>query len=527
MEIEREFWSTAERIFQMAKKEKRIISNPSTKTLREMIEKEKGVRKTKYGNFVVETEPTSRAARFTKNSIDYQFGQEEIELLKKCEKILSREKLISLDAKIGQSQRIVRLIVPEKYVHLAYGLALLQTPVKRETKNPNYYIVFFTDQSFENNKLKPLPEKDITIRIAFLTEEEKATKLVRNSTYFGEVKKGIFTFEDWFAKKKGGIFLHAGCREDFLQQADGSYRTVRSLIVALSANGKTTLTCKILARKENEKSWLVQDDGGTLYPDGFFEGFESGGIYVKTESIHPGEQAEIFYGLLKPSTLMENVYVTNDYDLDFFNLTRTSNGRAIVKRSDFMHASQYISVSKIDNIILVTRHPIIPAVSKLTLEQGVALMCIGMAQETSAGDPTQAGRIRSEFFYDPFVAGSRTAHAERFYLICQGLPNLKFYLLNTDGIGEGPRSRKITVGQTISILDSLFRGGLERKEDWVDSPVGFKVPVAVRGVDSIYFHPEKLYPESEFKRKRTELFQKYREILQKFEGLEPKIKNVF
>lgn len=53
------------------------------------------------------------------------------------------------------------------------------------------------------------------------------------------------------------------------------------------------------------------------------------------------------------------------------------------------------------------RGPLIPAISKLTREQAAASMVLGQAMESSAGDPTRAGAIRSEFFYDPFVAGDR------------------------------------------------------------------------------------------------------------------------
>ncbi len=80
-----------------------------------------------------------------------------------------------------------------------------------------------------------------------------------------------------------------------------------------------------------------------------------------------------------------------------------------------MHASPHIDVDSVDNIVLITRGPTIPAISKLTLEQAAAFMVLGQAMESSAGDPTQAGQIRTEFFYDPFVAGDRAAHANRFY----------------------------------------------------------------------------------------------------------------
>jgi phosphoenolpyruvate carboxykinase (ATP) len=155
-------------------------------------------------------------------------------------------------------------------------------------------------------------------------------------------------------------------------------------------------------------------------------------------------------------------------------------------------------------------------------------MIVGQATESSAGDPTQAGRIRSEFFYDPFVAGDRAEHANRFYEILKGLPHINYYLLNTGGIGEGNRYKDITVGDTLAILDSLFRGGLENPEDWVDSPSGFKVPKAVRLVDDIFFHPEKFYSRAEFERKQRELNEIRRESIRKIgDKLLPEIKKCF
>ncbi len=522
-----EFAKTADRIRRKAIEENRLIDNPSDEELRLLMEKEPVVRKTIYGNFVAESEPTSRAAMFTKNSVDHPFGEEELQLLAQCEKALAKEKLISIDRIVGNksSETTARLIVPEGFAHVAYGGRKLFIPAKKEVKQPTYQILFFTDEAFEANKSKPLPQKDITIRLAML-DDGRVVKIVRNSNYIGEFKKGVFAAEDWNAKtRRGGIFLHAGCREDYLQSAHGDYRTVRTLLLALSANGKTTLTCRILARKGKEKSWLVQDDGGTLMPDGSFHGFEAGGVFVKTEGVNPGEQREIYYGLLKPGFLCENVYVNEDGDFDFYNFERTSNGRAVVPRRDFMHASPYIDVDRIDNLILITRGPLIPAISKLTLEQAVALMILGQAMESSAGDPTQAGRIRSEFFYDPFVAGDRAEHANRFYEILRGLPHMNYFLLNTGGVGEGARYKEITVEHTMGILDSLLRGGLE---DWIDSPTGFKVPKAIRTVDDIYLHPEKLYSKAEFEEKQKELNRFRREAIQKIgDALHPNMKNVF
>jgi len=522
-----EFAKTVDRIRRRAIEENRLLDNPSDEELKLLVKKEPGVRETIYGNFVAESEPTSRSAIFTKNSVDHPFGEEELKLLAQCEKVLAKEKLISIDRIVGNksSETTVRLIVPERFAHVAYGGKNLFIPVKGEAKEPTYQIVFFADEAFEANKSKPLPQKDIAIRLAML-DDGRVIKIVRNGNYIGEYKKGVFAAEDWVSKtRRGGIFLHAGCRADYLQSVHGDYRNVRTLFLALSANGKTSLTCRILARKGMEKSWLIQDDGGTLMPDGSFHGFEAGGVFVKTECVNPGEQREIFYGLLKPRTLCENVYVTEDGDFDFYNLEITSNGRAVVLRRDFMHASPYIDVDRIDNLILITRGPLIPAISKLTLEQAVALTILGQAMESSAGDPTQAGKIRSEFFYDPFVAGDRAEHANRFYEILRGLPHINYFLLNTGGIGEGARYKQITLEHTMGILDSLLRGGLE---DWIDSLTGFKVPKAIRTVDNIYLHPEKLYSRAEFEGKQKELNEIRQEAIKKIgKNLHPNIRTCF
>jgi phosphoenolpyruvate carboxykinase (ATP) len=168
---------------------------------------------------------------------------------------------------------------------------------------------------------------------------------------------------------------------------------------------------------------------------------------------------------------------------------------------------------------------LIPAISKLTREQAAALMVLGQAMESSAGDPTLAGSIRSEFFYDPFVAGDLAEHANIFYEIIKGLPYLNYYLINTGGIGEGEHYKDIRLEFTIGILDSLIRGGLE---DWIDSPPGFKVPKAIRAVDDIYLHPEKLYLRAEFEEKQRELNKiRYEAVGKIGSGLHPDIRNVF
>jgi len=520
-----QFQQTAKTVFENARKDGRLIYNPDGAQLRAMTAEEPDVRETGYGNLVAESEPMSRAAMFTQNNIDKAFGEEERQLLKKTIECSAKEELVSIDVQVGDGAEGVtaRLIVPRRFAHVAYGGLKLFRPAA--TDDPTYQVLMVFDEEFEKNKTKPLPEKSITIRNAH-SPEGKLVKIARNTNYFGEWKKGVFTGEDWRVKQDGNaLFLHAGCRKDALEAAHGPYQTSISLFVALSANGKTSTTCKVLARKGHERSWLIQDDGGILYRDGRFRGFEAGGLFVKTEGLNPSDQIEAYYGALKRQTFLENVHVDEDRVLDFFNMERTANGRAVIERRDFMHAGNNINAARVDNLFIITRGSTIPAVAKLTHEQAAAFMVLGQSMESSAGDPTQAGKIKNVFFYDPFVAGNRTEHANLFYDILKSNHNINCYLLNTGWIGERNYSRDIRLADTMGVLDSILRGGLE---DWqLSEKTGFLVPRSIRAVDSIFLHPGRLFTSAEFQRRQQALDRQRAEHIDKYPGLHPDVKAVF
>jgi phosphoenolpyruvate carboxykinase (ATP) len=520
-----QFLQAARTIFDTAQREGRLIYNPDDDRLRAIVEAQPGIVRTKYGSLVAESEPMSRAKMFTENNIDKPFGEKEQSLIDAAVRYSAKEELVSIDVIVGDGRDGVtaRLIVPRRFAHVAYGgRKLFKATV---TDDPTYQVIMFFDENYDANRDKPLPEKDITIRNT-LSPTGRLVKFVRNSNYFGEWKKGVFTGEDYRVKQGGnGLFLHAGCRKDTLETAHGPYLTTSSLFIALSANGKTSTTCKVLARKGHERSWLIQDDGGTLYRDGSFRGFEAGGLFIKTDGLNPGDQVEAYYGALKRSTFLENTFVLDDGAFDFFNLERTSNGRAVIERRDFMHAGEEINADRVDNIFIITRGKIIPAIARLSREQAAAFMVLGQSMESSAGDPTQAGKIKNVFFYDPFMAGDRSEHANIFYDILKANPHIQCYLLNTGFIGEGEKFVDIRLGDTMGILDSVLRGGLE---DWILSEkTGLEIPRSVRSVDSILLHPERLFPTAVFQKEQDALNRQRAEFIAKYPGLDPAIKAVF
>ena len=520
-----EFQQTAQAIVDCAQRHGALIRNPDSARLKALALEEPDVGQTKYGSVYVDSEPTSRAAKFTKNNIDSPFGPAEQKFIEQARCALANEEIVSINVNVGDGKQGVtaRLIVPRRFAHLAYAGAKLFTPAV--TDSPTYQVVLFFDQNYESNKARPLQEKAITIRLAH-AGDGRLVKFALNSNYFGEWKKGVFAGENYRAKLHGdAIFLHAGCRKDTLENRAGDYVTNYSLFVALSANGKTSTTCRVLARKGRERSWLIQDDGGTLERHGRFRGFEGGGLFIKTDCLNPGDQIEAYYACLRKDTFLENVAVTEDGSIDFNDLSRTSNGRAVVERRDFMHAANDINARRIDNLFLITRGNIIPAVAKLTHEQAAAFMVLGQSMESSAGDPTLAGTIENEFFYDPFIAGDRGDHANLFYDILRSNERINCYLLNTGGVGEGHSYKDITLSNTMGILESLFRGG---PGEWHEShATGLVVPRSLRDVDSVLMQPEKLFTAADFQSRQRALNTLRAELMDEYPGLDPRIKGVF
>jgi len=215
------FKSAAGQIYDEAKKDGRLIEGSTLKELKQLSLRQDGIIQTQIGSIAADSEPMSRSAPHTRNSIDHEFGEEEEALAREAVETLRKEKIVSLDTLVadGREGVMTRFIIPEKYAHIAYALKLLlDSPSSRIVEDPTYTIIFFTDDAFEYNKSKRLTDKDVMVRLMMGEKRGDQVKICKNSTYVGEGKKGVFQFEDWRVKAidKSGIFLHAGARRDFL-----------------------------------------------------------------------------------------------------------------------------------------------------------------------------------------------------------------------------------------------------------------------------------------------------------------------
>src|SRR4030043_220320 len=158
------FKEAAQKIYHDAKRNGRLIENLDANQAKALAMAQDGVIETQLGSVAADSEPMSRSAPHTRNSVDHQFGEEEEALARKALEVLNKDRIISLDTIVGDGREGVtaRFIVPEQYAQLAYGLKLLlDYPPARVVEEPTYTIIYFTDEAFESNKSKKLVEKDI------------------------------------------------------------------------------------------------------------------------------------------------------------------------------------------------------------------------------------------------------------------------------------------------------------------------------------------------------------------------------
>lgn len=459
------FKKAVEKIHHDAKREGRLIEGKSLDELKGIALRHEGVIQTNLGSVAADSEPMSRSAPHTKNSVDHPFGEEEEALAVKAVECLRREKVVSLDTIIGDGRDGItaRFLMPAHYAQVAYGLKLLfeDNPAPRVVEQPTYTILFYTDEAYESNKFRKLVDKDITVRLWMGDRRGEQVKICRNTIYLGEAKKGIFQFENWRAKAidKQGIFLHCGARRDYLWIYDLESERPELLervtgVSGLTATGKTTTLCRKLAKLPRESSEMIGDDGGILGHDGSYAAFEQGGIYIKTEGLDES-QPEILRAALSSDAFLENVAITRyPYMPDFKNTAKTGNGRAVVRRDNLGLASKGLRADQVDYIVILTRNPLINVISKLTPEQATMQFIYGESIESTGGDPEQAGKFKRVFFLDPFLAGDRLEHAMIFYEIIRK-NRIKCYQANTGHMGE--KEMKVSLRQSLAAYNDLLR----------------------------------------------------------------------
>jgi len=484
---------------------KRIIDNPSEETLREWALEQGGII-TEFGNLAVTTEVRNRIAKFTEVVMG-EPDEDDIQLVHSVLEYLKGKEMIMLDRVMCQTpsfKRNCRLYVTAEYPRLP--LMWGNTLFPPEGGDPDFTAI--TVPEWQEKKVLVFPESGIT--------------LILGSDYKGENKKAMLRQVMYWAKKEGNLGLHAASKILRVVR-DGKLKDFGFLLFGLSGTGKTSLSCHSHWLTHPEKVTIRQDDVVILRHDGSAIGTEES-FYLKTDGLEPGSQPLLYAAAISPRAILENVWIEPETGkVDFFNTTLTSNGRGMVKRRDIAFTDNKIDLERVDFVMFINRrYDILPPVVRLTPEWGAATFMLGESVETSAGDPAEVGKARRVVGTNPFIVGSEEEEGNCFLDILRNNPDIQCFILNTGKVGGTDRGQKITVPDSVKIIEMIARDKIAWRQDefW-----GYEVPVKIPGVNLNRFNLSNYYPEEQIEELSEDLKQERLKWLSQFHGLNRDIIN--
>ena len=479
---------------------RKIIENPSEDILRESALETGGIL-SEFGTLAVTTRVRNRIAKFTEVVLG-ELEDENIRLVEDVLAYLNDKDVIMLDRVMCQKdgyKKRCRVYVDAEYprIPLMWGNTLFPA----EPGEPDFITVTVPD--WPEKKVLVFPEAGVT--------------LIMGSDYKGENKKAMLRQVMYWAKREGNLGLHAASKILRIMK-DGKLVDRGFLLFGLSGTGKTSLACHSHWLRPPERVIIRQDDVVILKSDGSAIGTEES-FYMKTDGLEPAAQPLLYAAAISPRAILENVHVDRATGkVDFFDSTLTSNGRAMVKRRDIAFTDKDVDLERVDYLVFITRHnEIVPPVVRLSQEWGAASFMLGESVETSAGDPSEAGKQRRVVGTNPFIVGSEEEEGNLFLSILRKNPHMQCYLLNTGKVGGLTGGQKITVFDSVKILEMIARDKIvwKRDEFW-----GYDVPVEIPGLDMSRFDLNNYYSGERIQALRQALKKERLAWLSQFEGLD-------
>jgi phosphoenolpyruvate carboxykinase (ATP) len=493
----------------------RVLKDLSGHELRELARKDEVT--SAYGSPVYTTRVKNRSARNThivaSRGLEIGIHQQPIqpeksqEVIREVHEYLSTRQMIQVDRRLGMSPEAslqCRLFVPVEFARIAFMWHNMLFPAD-SSREPDFVSVYVPDW----------PE-----RLIFLDPNEGYTYIC-GTDYPGEAKKSMLRQAMYWMKKRGGLGLHAGSKILRVRVQDQQLKDVGFLLFGLSGTGKTTLTLHDHGLQDPERVIIKQDDVVLLSPEGRAYGTEDG-FYIKTEGLEPSQKV-LWDAAISPSACYENVKVLASGEIDFTDTSITSNGRGVVLRRNIHGTDDAIDLPRANKIIFITRrNDIVPAVARLSPEQGAAFFMLGESIETSAGDPSRAGQAKREVGTNPFIVGPEAEEGNRLLAFLRKHSDMQAYILNTGSVGAraGHPGEKISIAVSTRIMTEIAREGItwQKDPDW-----GYEVAGHVPGVDLSRYDPRSFYTPEEHATLVARLRGERDAWLAQFPGLDPAI----
>ena len=327
-------------------------------------------------------------------------------------------------------------------------------------------------------------------------------QVILNTWYGGEMKKGMFSMQNYFLPLKGIASMHCSANTDLNGENT-------AIFFGLSGTGKTTLSTdpKRLLIGDDEHGW---DDHGVFNLEG--------GCYAKVINLDKESEPDIYNAICRDA-LLENVTVDKNGKIDFTDKSVTENTRVsypIYHIKNIVRPFSQGPAAKRVIFLSADAFGVLPPVSILTPEQTKYYFLSGFTAKLAGTERgiTEPTPTFSACFGQAFLELHPTKNAEELVKKMEK-SGAKAYLVNTGWNGTGKR---ISIRDTRGIIDAILNGSIETAPTKVIPHFNFEVPTELPGVDSHILDPRDTYADaSVWEEKAKDLAGRFVKNFKKYE----------
>ncbi len=350
---------------------------------------------------------------------------------------------------------------------------------------------------------------DIHSEAFVIVNLKKRVVLIGGTSYFGEIKKAVFTAMNYLLPDKGVLPMH--CSANVGPEGD------TTLFFGLSGTGKTTLSADGVRK-------LIGDDEHGWSNDGIFN-FE-GGCYVKCANLSEEKEPEIWSAVNRHGTVIENATMDAHGVIDFDDTSVTENTRAAYPLRFLKNIKRNGKGTHPKNIVFLTcdAFGVLPPLARLTDAQALYHFLSGYTAKVAG---TEQGVVEpqatfSACFGEPFMPRSPLVYAGLLYeKLREQKPTC--WLLNTGWTG-GPYGigSRIDITTTRNLLEAALSGALNDVSFESDQYFGLSHPSTCPGVDNALLKTFTQWNSvARYHEKATELVGLFRKNFKRFDDIRP------
>jgi len=422
-------------------------------------------------------------------------------------KELCNKELYVVDAFCGANEATrlaVRFIVEVAWqAHFVKNMFIQPTAEELEKFEPNFVIYNASKAKVENYKELGLNSETC---VAFNTTSRE--QCIINTWYGGEMKKGMFSMQNYYLPLQGIASMHCSANTDM----EGKNTAI---FFGLSGTGKTTLST-------DPKRLLIGDDEHGWDDEGVFN--LEGGCYAKVINLDKESEPDI-YNAIRRDALLENVTVDANGKIDFADKSVTENTRVSYPIEHIEKIAKKVNGKsagpEAKNVIFLSADAfgVLPPVSILTPEQTKYYFLSGFTAKLAGTERgiTEPTPTFSACFGQAFLELHPTKYAEELVKRMEK-SGAKAYLVNTGWNGTGKR---ISIKDTRGIIDAILGGAILKAPTKKIPYFDFEVPTELEGVDTNILDPRDTYADAaEWNKKAEDLAGRFIKNFKKYEGNE-------